>query len=231
MAHFFITGTDTGIGKTHVTCALLRAARHRGQKAIAMKPVASGCHPTSDGLRNADALALMDAMQDAAPAYEQVNPYALLEPVSPHIAARNARMAIDLDRIHAGYQRLAQGADWVFVEGVGGYQVPLSDQMLASQIPARLGLPVIMVVGVRLGCINHALLTAQAMRQDRLEFAGWIANLVDPALPCSDDAIAAIEQWLGCAPLATVPWGAAAAAEPACLAILQALQPSHLNHL
>lgn len=177
----FVGGTDTGIGKTCASTALLHALRARGLRASGMKPVASGCHATPDGLRNEDAEALL-AASDPVPAYADCNPFALAEPIAPHIAARLSGVEIDLARVRAAYLRIAQGADRVVVEGVGGWAVPLSGDAMQADLVRALGLPVVLVVGLRLGCINHALLSARAIAADGCRLAGWVANRVDPAL-------------------------------------------------
>ena len=182
----FVTGTDTGIGKTHASVALVRAHRACGRHAIGMKPVASGCRETHEGLRNEDAEALI-AASDPAPAYSLCNPYAFAPPIAPHIAAREAGIAIALDPIVAAYGRLAAMADRVVVEGVGGWSVPLSDALMQADLARALDLPVVLVVGLRLGCINHALLSARAIVADGCVLGGWIANRIDPGMARADE--------------------------------------------
>jgi len=203
---WFVTGTDTGIGKTYATASLLRAARERGLRAVGMKPVASGCIDTVDGLRSEDALALIDAMSTPVPRYETINPYALPEPLSPHIAARRAGASIDMSRIRTAYDRLAADAELLLVEGVGGWCVPIADDVMQAQLVQALGLPVVLVVSIRLGCINHALLTARAIIADDSRFAGWIANRTDPSLVAADEAIGTIARHLG-SPLGEIELG------------------------
>jgi len=212
----FITGTDTEIGKTFVTAAMIRALRGAGVAALAMKPIASGAHATAQGLRNADALALIEAMGSAAPDYAQVNPYVFAEPIAPHIAARNAAVEINLAPIVAAYRQLAAHADVLLVEGAGGWSIPLSDQLMLADLPRALDLPVLLVVGVRLGCINHALLSARAIRDDGLAFAGWVANTVDSSLPQTDAVIDTLTRHLG-PPLAVLPRNPSAAVLAAAL--------------
>lgn len=173
---FFVTGTDTGVGKTTATVAMLQAARARGLSSLAMKPLASGCEMTADGLRNTDALALQAAMTATLP-YRQINPIALAPAIAPHLAAREAGVLLSSDRL-SGFVRglMLQPADLLLVEGAGGWRVPLNDSELFSDVPRQLGLPVILVVALRLGCLNHALLTAEAIMRDGLCLAGWIAN-------------------------------------------------------
>ena len=175
----FVTGTDTGIGKTRASALLVRAQRACGRRAIGMKPVASGCRETPEGLRNEDADALI-AASDPAPSYALCNPYALAPPIAPHLAAREAGIAIALDPIVSAYGRLAAMADRVVVEGVGGWCVPLGDALMQADLVRALDLPVVLVVGLRLGCINHALLSARAIVADHCVLVGWIANRIDP---------------------------------------------------
>jgi dethiobiotin synthetase len=175
----FVTGTDTGIGKTWASCVLLHALRQRGLRATGMKPVSSGCRDTLEGLRNADAEALIDA-SEPQPAYADCNPFAFAEPIAPHLAAAIRGTTLAPAPIHAAYERLAARADRVVVEGVGGWSVPFSDDWMQADLVDRLDLPVILVVGLRLGCINHALLSARAIALDGCQLIGWIANRVDP---------------------------------------------------
>ena len=203
---WFVTGTDTGIGKTYVTAALLRAARDRGLRAIGMKPVASGCIDTDDGLRSEDALALIDAMSQPPPRYDLVNPYALREPLSPHIAAARAGVAVETAKIRTAFDVLANEAEFLLVEGVGGWCVPVNDATMQAALVRALELPVVLVVSIRLGCINHALLTARAIEGDGGRLAGWIANRSDPSLVAVDEAIDTIARHLG-PPLGAIDLG------------------------
>lgn len=191
----FVAGTDTGIGKTHVACALLHALRATGLRASGMKPVASGCAQTSEGLRNEDALALIDA-SDPRPDYAACNPYAFEPAIAPHLAAADAGVRIDPEVIAAAFAQLATRADIVVVEGVGGWMVPLSDRLDAGAIPRLLGLPVILVVGLRLGCINHARLSARAIADDGCELLGWIGNAIDPDMARRSDNLATLHRLL-----------------------------------
>ncbi|HEY6985677.1 MAG TPA: dethiobiotin synthase [Rhodanobacteraceae bacterium] len=175
----FVTGTDTGIGKTRASTMLLRAHRDLGRRAIGMKPVASGCRATVDGLRNEDAEVLI-AASDPRPPYALCNPFALPLAIAPHLAAREAGIEIALAPIEKAYRQLGAMADRVVVEGVGGWSVPLSDSIMQADLVRALGLPVVLVVGLRLGCLNHALLTARAIVLDGCALAGWIANRIDP---------------------------------------------------
>lgn len=182
MSGYFITGTDTGIGKTCVALGLMTALKKPSTKVVGMKPVASGCVYTKAGLRNEDALKIQQHGNIEA-LYEHVNPYAFQPPVAPHVAAAEAGVAIDLPSIANCYAILAQAADVVVVEGVGGWRVPLGDGQTLADLARSLKLPVIMVVGLRLGCINHALLTAEAITGDGLQLKAWVANQIEPDYP------------------------------------------------
>jgi dethiobiotin synthetase len=179
MQGLYVTGTDTGIGKTRVSTALLHALRARGLRAVGMKPVASGCEATAAGWRNADALALQ-AASDPVPGYADLNPYALPLPLAPELAARDAGVKIDLSRILAAHARLQAQADVVVVEGVGGWDAPLSATLRQVDVVRALVLPVVLVVGLRLGCLNHAILSARAIAADGARLLGWIGNAIDP---------------------------------------------------
>ena len=187
----FVTGIDTGIGKTFASCALLLALRSRGLRAVGMKPVASGCRATPLGLRNEDAEALI-AASDPAPAYVDCNPFVFAAPIAPHLAARDAQGEITLGSVQDAYARLAQSSDRIVVEGVGGWMVPLSQSLMQADLVRALGLPVILVVGLRLGCLNHALLSVRAIRGDGVHLLGWIANRIDPAMDRADDNVATL---------------------------------------
>ncbi len=195
----FVTGTDTGIGKTEVAAGLIAAAAKLRLKAVGMKPVASGAEATPEGLRNTDALSLM-AASNLKKLYAEVNPYCFAPPIAPHIAALEAGVEIELEAIRRAYAGLCQGADAVVVEGVGGWQVPLSPVLELPDLARALELPVLLVVGLRLGCLNHALLTARAIRADGLELAGWVANEIDSSFMRPEANLATLEAELG-APL------------------------------
>ena len=202
---FFVTGTDTGVGKTLVAAALTRALVGRGLRVAVMKPVASGSDPTPDGPRNSDAATLMAAANVPAP-YEVVNPYCFLPPISPHIAAREAGTAIDLTLLRMRFDSLAAASDCVVVEGAGGWLAPLSDTATMADLAAALSLPVLLVVGLRLGCLNHALLTRECLSTRGVAFAGWIANAIDPHFERTAENLATLTVRLGEAPLARVPF-------------------------
>lgn len=213
----FIAGTDTGIGKTFVSCALLRALRADGLRAVGMKPVASGCVATPDGLRNDDALALIEASAPR-PDYASCNPFAFGEAVSPHLAAAAEHAEVTLAPIEAAHAQLAGSADVVVVEGVGGWLAPLAPTLLASALPQALGLPVILVVGLRLGCLNHAQLGARAIVADGCNLLGWVGNAVDPAMERREDNLATLRRLLPAPCLGVIDHGAGAAAATAALA-------------
>jgi dethiobiotin synthetase len=223
----FVTGTDTGIGKSVAAAALLVALNRAGRRAIGMKPVASGCTPTPDGLRNDDAQLLI-AHGAGRPDYALVNPFALREPVAPHLAARAAGVEIRLQPAVAAYHALRAQADVVVVEGVGGWAVPLSATLMQSDLVRALELPVILVVGLRLGCLNHALLSARAIEGDRCRLLGWIGNRVDPSMAHADDNIATLRERLAAPCLGLLPYSAApdpSALSPNILAAVAAMRP------
>ena len=178
MKGIFVTGTDTGAGKTRVAVALIYALRAQGLRVAVMKPVSAGSAP---GGLNEDVEALMLASNVTAD-IRDVNPYAFAEPVAPHIAAQLVGMRIDLDVIAESYARLAAASDVVVVEGAGGWRVPLNECEDMADLAQRLDLPVVMVVGLRLGCINHALLTAESIAGRHVPWAGWVANHIDPEM-------------------------------------------------
>ena len=185
----YVTGTDTGIGKTLASCALLHALRGRGLRALGMKPVASGCDWIDGGWRNADALALQ-AAGDPGAAYADINPFALQQPLAPELAARDSGTEVTLTPILAAHARLASVADAMVVEGVGGWAAPLSATLDQADLVRALRLPVVLVIGLRLGCLSHALLSARAIAADGLRLAGWIGSHVDPHMARVDDNLA-----------------------------------------
>lgn len=201
---FFVTGTDTGVGKTRVAAALLYAAGQQGLTRAGLKPVAAGCEVTAEGLRNEDAL-LLQAQTEPALSYEQINPVALEPAIAPHIAALEIRRPLSVDRL-AGYCRGALGqADFTLVEGAGGWRVPLNPGETLADLARALDLPIILVVGVRLGCLNHALLTAEAIARDGRPLAGWVANILDPEMPRLRENIDALGQRLKAPCLGILP--------------------------
>ena len=206
MNGFFITGTDTGVGKTLVAVAVTRALVARGLRTAVMKPVAAGGLRTPDGLFNEDALELLAASNVKVP-YEDVNPWMLSMPASPHLAARADGVTIRQDRIVAALDKLTAVSDLVIVEGAGGWLAPISATETMADVAAKLARPVILVVGVRLGCLNHALLTRAAIRAHGMVFAGWIANKLAPEMPLADANIDTLVSRFGVAPLGVVPAG------------------------
>ncbi|MFN7085136.1 MAG: dethiobiotin synthase [Burkholderiales bacterium] len=221
---FFVTGTDTGVGKTLMACALLHAFAARGARVVGMKPVAAGARRTARGLRNDDVDRLVAAGNVTAP-LAWINPYCFEPPVAPHIAACAAGVAIELPRIANACRELAAIADTVIVEGAGGFCVPLNARETTADLAQSLGLPLLLVVGMRLGCLNHALLTAQAARARGLVLAGWVANQIEPGMPYLDENIAALEERLVAPCLAHVGFAPAAdARQVARLLDLGALQ-------
>jgi dethiobiotin synthetase len=194
-----VTGTDTGVGKTVVACALLAAFAARGLRAAGMKPVAAGAERVAGRLTHADVDQLIAAGNVAAPR-ELVNPYCFLPAIAPHIAAAQAGTVIDLDRMVGSFNELAAQADVVIVEGVGGFRVPLGRNIDTSALAVRLGVPVVLVVGMRLGCLNHALLTSEAIAARGLALAGWVANHIDPEMQAAERNVAALAERLA-APL------------------------------
>ncbi|MGH8439149.1 MAG: dethiobiotin synthase [Pseudomonas sp.] len=202
---YFIAGTDTDVGKTTVAAGLLHAAQLAGLSTLGAKPVASGCSASAKGLRNDDALALIAQSSIKLP-YEQVNPFAFEPAIAPHLAAREAGVTLSVQALLDPMRAvLAQGADFTLIEGAGGWRVPLSDQANLSDLAIALKLPVILVVGVRLGCINHALLSAEAIARDGLQLAGWVANIVDPRTSRLEENLASLAERLPAPCLGRVP--------------------------
>ncbi|MDE2407439.1 MAG: dethiobiotin synthase [Xanthomonadaceae bacterium] len=189
MFSVYVTGTDTGIGKTLTSCALLHALRGHGLRAVGMKPVASGCERVDGQWRNEDALALLAAGSHAL-AYADCNPFALEHPLAPELAARDAGITVELLPILAAHARACDHADALVMEGVGGWAAPLSATMMQVDLVRALRLPVVLVVGLRLGCLNHALLSARAIVDDGAHLAGWIASHIDPAMARVEDNLA-----------------------------------------
>ncbi|AMC99614.1 dethiobiotin synthase [Halomonas chromatireducens] len=179
MPAYFVTGTDTDAGKTLATAGLLALARRQGLTTLGLKPVASGCRRTSAGLRNDDALALQSRSEPAVP-YAVVNPFAFAPAIAPHLAARRDGRVVTLTALESHVEPLLEGLqELILIEGAGGWRVPLNDSEDLSGLALRLELPVILVVGLKLGCISHARLTAEAIQADGLRLAGWIGNLLD----------------------------------------------------
>ncbi|MEQ9544667.1 MAG: dethiobiotin synthase [Marinobacter sp.] len=204
---FFITGTDTEVGKTIVSATILEAAKTLGKRTIGMKPVASGCEQTPEGLRNEDALTLQAAMTESLP-YDRINPVTLEPAIAPHVAAEQAGRQLTAQRL-VGFCRglQMQPADLLLIEGAGGWRVPLNDRETYSAVPQELGVGVILVVPLRLGCINHALLSAEAIRSDGLTLAGWVANRPEQeTMSCEQETLNYLLSHLGAPCLGVLPW-------------------------
>lgn len=211
---YFVTGTDTGVGKTLVTAGLLLAAKARGLSTAALKPVAAGCEATPEGLRNEDAVLLQSVITQPL-AYEQINPIALEPAIAPHIAAQQARRVLSVDRLAGFCRGVLNQTDVTLVEGAGGWRVPLNSAETLADLARALQLPVILVVGIRLGCISHAMLTAEAIGRDGLPLAGWVANIIDPDMPCLQENIVSLQQRLAAPCLGVVPYQGAVASPDA----------------
>lgn len=205
MRSVFISGTDTEVGKTVAACALVRRLVAMGQRVAALKPVASGCEWVDGQLRNADALALMAAANVALP-YDQVNPYCFEPAIAPHIAA--AQAGIHINPQHAARSAEGLDADWLVVEGAGGWLIPLDDDYLLPELARCFTDEVILVVGMRLGCINHALLSARQIQADGFRLTGWVANSIDPDMSCPAENLVTLERHLPAPLLAEIPWRA-----------------------
>ena len=201
----FVTGTDTGVGKTLASCGLLHALARHHARVVGMKAVAAGAEPDGQGgWVNEDTVALRAASTLAVPAALD-NPVLLPDPMSPHIAARRAGVEVTLAPILDAYRQLAAQADAVVVEGAGGWRVPLSETLCIADLAVALQLPVVLVVGLRLGCLNHALLTVEAVRARGLTLAGWVANRIDPAMACADENLDFLRRHIPAPLLADVP--------------------------
>ncbi|CAM3469656.1 dethiobiotin synthase [Parendozoicomonas haliclonae] len=201
----FVTGTDTDAGKTIVSCGLLARAKLDGLTTAAIKPIASGCEQTDEGLRNSDALALQAAVTMTLP-YEQINPVALEPAIAPHIALQESQRRVSAEQL-AGYCRgvMMKGADFTLIEGAGGWRVPLSPREMYSSVPKKLEVPVILVVGMKLGCINHAVLTAEAIFKDGLKLAGWVANRAEADMSRFEENLTALKGLMPAPCLGVVP--------------------------
>ena len=219
MRSCYITGTDTGIGKTRSSAALLHAWRARGARAVGMKPVASGCKRLDGEWKNEDAVALIEASHPR-PAYPDCNPFALRLPLAPELAARDAGVDVALPPLLAAHARLTASADVVVVEGVGGWAAPLSSSLMQADLVRALGLPVVLVVGLRLGCLNHALLSARVIAADGCRLVGWIANGIDPGMDAVEENIAMLAARLPAPCWGRLPFDPAADAM-ACSRLLQ----------
>lgn len=202
---FFITGTDTNVGKTLIAAGLLMAAKNKGLTTAALKPVAAGCEKTELGLRNSDALLLQSVITQEL-YYEQINPVALEAAIAPHIAAQQEGRNISVDRISGMCRGVLHSANFTIVEGAGGWRVPINPRETLADVAKNLQLPIIIVVGMRLGCLNHALLTFEAVVRDGLPVAGWVANCIDQDMPALQENIDSLRARLPVPCLAVVPF-------------------------
>lgn len=200
---FFITGTDTDIGKTYTTTMLLNYFNEQGLKTAGLKPIASGAEQTSEGLRNDDALQIQAAMSMPLP-YEQINPFAFEDYVTPHLAAAPQKLDVETT-LQACQPVLDSDYDVLLIEGAGGWTVPLNYQESFADLATAFGFPIILVVGLRLGCLNHTLLTVDNIRKRQLPFAGWVVNHIDPKMEKQTENIETLERMIGCAPLGIIP--------------------------
>lgn len=213
---YFITGTDTDCGKTEITLGLMQLLQSQGHSVLGMKPVASGAVPSQGGLRNEDAQRIRQQGSHRVD-YQRINPFAYEPPIAPHLAAEQAGESIDFDRISSCYEGLSAEADRVLVEGVGGWRVPLGPERELSDLAVKLALPVILVVGLKLGCINHALLSAESILSSGVKLAGWVANVSDPGMLEPEANLESLKQrlqmpFLGLVPRMTQPTPEAVAA-------------------
>ena len=213
-AGFFVTGTDTSVGKTRVAAALCHAFANAGLKVAGMKPIASGCTAAPGGLRNDDALALIAAMNVRA-SYADVNPYAFEPAIAPHIAAGDCGAAIEYSVLDRAFDRLRLQSEIMIVEGAGGWLTPLDARRSFADLVARWRLDVILVVGLRLGCLNHALLTAESVGRRGLKLAGWVCNRIDKDFARANENIAALSQRLTAPCLGIIPYAPNASAAAA----------------
>lgn len=202
---FFIAGTDTEVGKTVVSKAILQALAAKGLTTIGYKPIAAGCKETPEGMRNSDALHLQQAATQDVP-YADVNPYTLIAPTSPHIAAKREGVEIDFDVLSEKLAHHKECADVVLVEGAGGWRVPVSDSDYLSSWVQREKLPVILVVGIKLGCLSHAMLSVEAIKNDGLELIGWAANRINPGTENYADIIQMLEANIPAPKLGEIPY-------------------------
>ena len=189
----FITGTDTGVGKTFYSCKLLQTLNSKGYSTLAMKPIAAGARKEQGILKNEDAILLQQAASIKI-TYHEVNPYCFPSAIAPHIAAAEAGQVIKLEPVRDQFVKLHGNADFLLVEGVGGWQVPLNETQTVANLAEVLQIPVVMVVGMRLGCINHALLTAHSIQQSSSPFAGWVANILEPDMLALNENILTLQQ-------------------------------------
>ncbi len=204
---FIVTGTDTNVGKTYIAKALVGHFAQQGFKALGMKPVAAGAELVEGRLLNSDVAELVKSGNVVAD-IELINPYVFASSIAPHIAAEQSGVEISLDKIKIAFEALQQQADVVVVEGAGGFRVPINRQETMADLAVKLNLPVILVVGIRLGCINHALLTVGSIRAAGLTLVGWVANRTDPSMQAKDENVATLKAMIKAPCLADVAWGA-----------------------
>ncbi|ADQ83775.1 dethiobiotin synthase [Methylovorus sp. MP688] len=209
---WFVTGTDTGVGKTLISSALVHGFAAQGLRSVGMKPVAAGCEWRDGELHNDD-VAMLRAASNLSLARELINPYAFMPPIAPHIAAQQANSPIVFDVLLQNFHGLQAEAERVIVEGVGGFCVPLGDTLDTADLAVALGLPVILVVGLRLGCLNHALLTQEAILSRGLRLHGWVGNHIDPDMAMPLENIAALQQRIQAPCLGIIPWQAGASSD------------------
>lgn len=203
---FFVTGTDTDVGKTYIAAALMRHFAQQGKTVLGMKPVAAGAERVEGWLLNSDVAELVKA-SNVSTDLALINPYAFEPAIAPHIAAEQAGVTVSLSKIQQAFDGLQAQADVVIVEGAGGFRVPVNRQETMADLASRLNLPVIMVVGMRLGCINHALMTAGSIRAAGLNLVGWVANRMDPNMPALEENIATLKAMIKAPCIADVAWG------------------------
>lgn len=207
MPSYFITGTDTGIGKTWATLTLMQALQQQGKRVTGMKPIASGCQNTDHGLRNDDALQLLAKATQPLASYSTINPYPLASATAPHIAAAETGIHINLHTIATALATLQQQSDIVLVEGIGGWCVPLTDQLMLADLVEYLALPVILVIGMRLGCINHSIATTRLMQADGAKLQGWLINCVQPVdLRYYQPTLNTLKEYINAPFLGTLPY-------------------------
>jgi len=201
---YFITGTDTDVGKTWISLGIVEALKQQGKKVGVMKPVSAGCEKTANGLRNEDAL-LLQKHSNIEQDYELINPYAFEPAIAPHIAAADTGVRMDIETLYQNLQTIEQQSDCVVVEGAGGWMVPLNDFQTMADLAKRFQMPVILVVGMRLGCLSHALLTVEAIRATGVPLVGWVANQVSAEMNCLDENIKTLQQMIDAPMLGQVP--------------------------
>lgn len=203
---YFITGTDTDVGKTYIASALVRHFVEQGLQTIGMKPVAAGAEMVNGRLLNSDVAELIKAGNVDAD-LASINPYVFAPAIAPHIAAEQVGVKISLDNIHQAFDRLQSQAEVIIIEGAGGFRVPINRQETMADLAIKLNIPIILIVGVRLGCINHALMTAGSIRAAGLTLAGWVANRIHPDMPFIEENIATLKAMIKAPCIADVSWG------------------------